>query len=43
MRKNIDNLMSHCVRVTAAVALQKAGVSIDEIAFVYGGQAQRSY
>jgi hypothetical protein len=33
MRLHIDQLMSHCIRVTAAVLLSNAGVSIDDIAF----------
>ena len=33
LRKNIRGLTSHSLRVTAAVALYNAGVSIDEIAF----------
>lgn len=33
LRLHIDNIMSHSLRVTAAVALHNAGVSIDDISF----------
>ena len=33
LRRRIDRLMSHSLRVTAAVALHNAGVSLDDIAF----------
>jgi hypothetical protein len=33
LRTRIDRLMSHSLRVTAAVALHNAGVSLDDIAF----------
>ena len=33
MRRNIHCIMSHCMHVAAAVALQNAGCSIDDIAY----------
>jgi hypothetical protein len=33
MRLHIDRLMAHCMRVTGAVLLSNAGVSVDDIAF----------
>jgi hypothetical protein len=33
LRQHIDRLMSHSLRVTAAVALHNAGVSLDDISF----------
>jgi hypothetical protein len=33
MRLNIDRLMAHGIRVTAAVLLSNAGVTVDDISF----------